>query len=81
MTLGVLIVDIYPKRTVATVFGVIAAGSGLGGLISTGVVGWLVTDYSYVPVFALMGILHPLALLLIWRVRENKTKKLEQAYG
>ena len=81
VTLGVLIVDTYPKRTVATVFGVIAAGSGLGGLISTGIVGRLVTDYSYVPVFALMGILHPLALLLIWRVRESRTKRLEQAYG
>lgn len=71
VTLGVLIVDLYPQRLLATVFGVVAAGSGLGGLISTGIVGRLVTDYSYTPVFVLMGVLHPLALLLILKVRNN----------
>ena len=71
VTVGVLIVDLYPRASVATVFGVVAAGSGLGGLISTGVIGRLVTNYSYMPVFALMGVLHPLALLLILRVRNT----------
>lgn len=71
VTLSVLIVDLYPGRSVATVFGVVAAGSGLGGLISTGVIGHLVTNYSYAPVFAIMGVLHPLALLLILRVKND----------
>ena len=65
VTLGALIVDIWPQRTVATVFGLIAAGSGFGGLLSTDLVGRLVTSYSYVPVFALMALLHPCALLLV----------------
>jgi len=81
VTLGVMIVDLYPPRTVATVFGVIAAGSGLGGLISTGVVGRLVTDYSYVPVFCLMGGLHPLALLLIWQIKTRRVTPAEQAHA
>jgi ACS family hexuronate transporter-like MFS transporter len=81
VTLGVMIVDLYPQRTVATIFGVIAAGSGLGGLISTGVVGRLVTDYSYVPVFALMGGLHPLALLLIWQIKTRRETPAEQAHA
>lgn len=71
VTLGVLIVDLYPQKLMATVFGVVAAGSGLGGLISTGIVGRLVTDYSYTPVFVLMGLLHPLALLLILSIRNS----------
>ena len=33
---------------------------------------WWVTNYSYTPVFVLMGLLHPLALLLLWRVREGR---------
>ena len=70
---GALVVDLYPSRSVATAFGIIAAGSGLGGMISTNVVGRLVTAYSYTPVFVLMGLLHPLALLLLWRVREART--------
>ena len=71
VTLGVLIVDLYKPRVVATVFGLVAAGSGLGGLISTGIVGRLVTNYSYRPVFAIMGLLHPLALILIWKIRST----------
>lgn len=68
VTLGTLIVDLCPQRTVATVFGIVAAGSGLGGFLSTSVVGHLVTSYSYTPVFALMALLHPCALMLIWPV-------------
>ena len=77
VTLGVLIVDLYPQRLIATVFGVVAAGSGFGGLVSTGIVGRLVTDYSYTPVFVLMGVLHPLALVLILKVRNtDPTRKM-----
>jgi ACS family hexuronate transporter-like MFS transporter len=69
---GALVVDLYPSKSIATAFGIIAAGSGLGGMLATNVVGQLVTAYSYTPVFALMGLLHPLALLLLWRVREGR---------
>jgi ACS family hexuronate transporter-like MFS transporter len=69
---GALVVDLYPSKTIATAFGIIAAGSGLGGMISTNIVGRLVSSYSYTPVFVLMGLLHPLALLLLWRVREQR---------
>jgi MFS transporter, ACS family, aldohexuronate transporter len=69
VTMGALIVDLFPSRSVATVFGLIAAGSGLGGLLSTEVVGRLVTSYSYTPVFVLMGLLHPIALLLVRRAK------------
>ncbi|MBI1896167.1 MAG: MFS transporter, partial [Acidobacteria bacterium] len=43
VTMGALIVDTWPQRTVATVFGLIAAGSGFGGLLSTDVIGRLVS--------------------------------------
>lgn len=71
VTLSALVIDRFPPARLATAFGLIAAGSGLGGMISTGVVGWLVTNYSYAPVFLCMGVLHPLALLLVLRVRED----------
>jgi ACS family hexuronate transporter-like MFS transporter len=66
---GALIVDLYPPRFVATAFGLILAGSGLGGILSTLAVGHLVTEYSYTPVFVLMGLMHPLAILPLRRVR------------
>jgi len=64
VTMGALIVDLYPQHTVATAFGFIAVGSGLGGMLSTGGVGWLVTHFSYRPVFLMMAALHPLAILV-----------------
>jgi ACS family hexuronate transporter-like MFS transporter len=58
-----LSVDIFPASIIGSAHGAIGAGSSLGGLLSTVVVGWLVTEYSYQPVFLLMSFLHPLALL------------------
>jgi MFS transporter, ACS family, hexuronate transporter len=71
VTIGALIVDRYPPASVATAFGIVAAGSGFGGMVSTGIVGYLVTNYSYVPVFVGMAALHPIALALVWFVRER----------
>jgi ACS family hexuronate transporter-like MFS transporter len=68
VTMGALIVDLFPREKLGTAFGFIAAGSGLGGMLSTGAVGWLVTHFSYQPVFLMMAALHPCALLLARRV-------------
>ncbi|AMY09433.1 Hexuronate transporter [Luteitalea pratensis] len=73
VTIGALIVDRYPPASVATAFGIVAAGSGFGGMVSTGVVGYLVSNYSYVPVFVTMALLHPLALALVWFLRGDRT--------
>ena len=76
VTIGALIVDRYPPGSVATAFGIVAAGSGFGGMLSTGIVGYLVTNYSYAPVFIGMAALHPLALALVWFVgRERQPER------
>lgn len=72
VTMGALIVDVFPENRMATVFGFIAAGSGLGGMLSTAAVGWLVTHYSYRPVFLLMAVMHPLAFLLARQVASHQ---------
>jgi ACS family hexuronate transporter-like MFS transporter len=69
ISLSTIIVDIYPKPLVGTVFGIVAAGSGLGGMISTNLVGHAVSHYSYAPIFLVMGFLHPIAYLLIRFIR------------
>jgi ACS family hexuronate transporter-like MFS transporter len=61
-----LVIDRYPTHAVATVFGVIAAGSGVGGIISTQVVGHLVSTTGYKPLFIMMGCMHPIACALAW---------------
>lgn len=65
-SISTYIVDLVPKHILATVFGIIAAGSAAGGIMMNEIVGWLVTHYSYRPVFFAMVVLHPLALLWIY---------------
>jgi ACS family hexuronate transporter-like MFS transporter len=74
ISLSTMIVDLYPKALVGTVFGIVAAGSGLGGILSTELVGRAVSGYSYAPIFIVMGFLHPIAYLMIRSIRtEVKT--------
>jgi ACS family hexuronate transporter-like MFS transporter len=65
INLTALVTDRVPPAAVATTFGVIAAGSALGGLAMNALVGELVTRWSYAPWFAAMAFLHPAAWLLI----------------
>lgn len=58
--------DVFPVRSVASAAGVVGLGSGLAGAWSTPAVGRIVDAFSYDAVFWLMGILHPLATLLVY---------------
>ena len=75
VTLTTLAVDLFPASRLGSIFGVIAAGSGLGGMLFTNLVGQLVTHVSYSPVFVIMGCMHPIALLLIWRAAAMARQK------
>jgi ACS family hexuronate transporter-like MFS transporter len=66
VNIGTLIVDHYPQRTVSTIFGIIAAGSSLGGIFSTQLIGDLASGGSYDRIFLLMGLLHPVACAVVW---------------
>jgi len=60
-----LCADIMPRGAVATMTGLSSVGAGLGGIIVTPVIGWLVDHYSYVPVFVLAALLPQLGYLLL----------------
>jgi ACS family hexuronate transporter-like MFS transporter len=66
INMAALPVDLYPRRIVGTAFGLIAAGSALGGFGSTYVVGQLASRGAYGEMFLLMGLLHPLGWLVAW---------------
>jgi ACS family hexuronate transporter-like MFS transporter len=58
--------DLFSFNKVAT-----AAGfSGMGGAIASALANWFtgsfVTHFSYLPIFICAGLLHPLAMLLVW---------------
>jgi ACS family hexuronate transporter-like MFS transporter len=57
--------DIYPVRIVASVAGMIAFGSGVGGTLFTSLTGYIVQHFSYGVIFIIMGFLHPAAYAVI----------------
>jgi ACS family hexuronate transporter-like MFS transporter len=74
ISLSTIIIDVFPKPLVGTVFGLVAAGSGFGGMLSTNLVGHAVTYYSYTPVFIVMGFLHPLAWLMLRFLKQSSRR-------
>ncbi len=80
VNIGTLVVDTYRPGIVATVFGIIAAGSGLGGIFSTQLVGQIVETSSFSSVFILIGFLHPAAFLVGWiAIRGDAKSDLRRA--
>ncbi|MEG3182040.1 MFS transporter [Sphingomonas sp. LT1P40] len=64
VNLTTLAVDIFPQRQVGAIFGLIAAGSGVGGIISTGIVGQFAEGRDYAPLFLAMAVMHPIGWLI-----------------
>ena len=61
-----LVSDRFPSKAVGSVTGLGGFAGAVGGfLISTFAVGYIVTYVGYVPIFILMGVLHPLAMLCV----------------
>lgn len=61
-----LVSDCFPSKAVGSVTGLAGFGGGLGGfLIASLAPGFIVTYFGYTPVFILMGVLHPLAYIII----------------
>ena len=73
VTMTALAVDVLPINRFGRMFGVIAAGSGFGGMLFMQAVGRLVTSFSYTPVFILIACLHPLALIALWQITKRRS--------
>ncbi len=61
-----LAADMFPSRVVGAVAGLMGAVGSFGAMLFNLLVGILLATYgSYVPVFAITGILHPIAFIVI----------------
>ncbi len=58
--------DVFPKSSVASVYGLASMGSGFGGMLFTLITGWVVDDYSYTPVFIGFGLLPLICATILW---------------
>ena len=60
-----LLSDLFPSKAIATVTGLTGTAGGTGGMLSNLITGPVVDHYSFAPVFAVSGVLYPLALVLL----------------
>jgi ACS family hexuronate transporter-like MFS transporter len=74
ISVAALAVEILPQDRFGSIWGLVCAGSGLGGIIFADVVGRLITSFSYRPVFMVMACLHPAALVLIWLAAKSRAR-------
>ncbi|MDR3723854.1 MAG: MFS transporter [Terracidiphilus sp.] len=70
------VVELYPAAQVGTAGGLIASGSGIGGMLSSELIGCVVMTNGYTPLFVVMGLFHPLVLVLIWTVFNQQKKAI-----
>lgn len=66
-SISTYVVDLVPKAILGTAFGLIAAGSAVGGILMNQAVTWTIAHGSYDSCFYAMIVLHPLAFALLWR--------------
>jgi len=57
--------DLFPRRAVASAYGLTGMCGMLGSALFSPIVGRIVDSFGYVPVFTLVGFLHPVAATII----------------
>jgi ACS family hexuronate transporter-like MFS transporter len=67
-----LIPDIFSEKVVGSVLGLMGTAGSVGGVVFTTLVGFLLTRYSYTPVFLLAGSMHLLASLILWSLLRER---------
>ena len=57
--------DCFPKQDVGSVFGIGGTAAGIASMLFTLLVGYIVDKFSYTPVFIMVGLMGPLAAILL----------------
>src|SRR5204862_5158173 len=65
----ILPTDLYPKRVVGTVAGMVGLGGAMGGVVLGQLAGYLLDHgFSYAPVLVVAGSLHVAAFVILLKV-------------
>lgn len=68
--------DLFPAHEVGTATGFSGSGGAVGGILATLAIGYVVSRFSYLPVFLIAAVLHPLGWLLIHFLLVEKEETL-----
>jgi ACS family hexuronate transporter-like MFS transporter len=64
--------DLFPSYQIGAVSGLSGMGGAMAGIIGNLVTGYVVPRFSYAPVFVIAGLMHPLAVFLLYRLIPEK---------
>ena len=64
--------DLFNGHEMGTATGFSGMGGAIGGMLASLGTGWLVQNFSYTPVFLMAGVMHPLSIVLIYRLLPNR---------
>jgi ACS family hexuronate transporter-like MFS transporter len=68
--------DLFRGPEVGTATGFSGMGGAIGGALANLGTGWVVQHFSYAPIFALAGLMHPLSIaLLYWLLPDRYFQK------
>ena len=65
-------IDLFGGREVGTATGFSGMGGAVGGMLANMGTGWVVSRFTYSPIFLIAGLMHPLSMLLIWRLLPDR---------
>jgi ACS family hexuronate transporter-like MFS transporter len=60
--------DLFPGHEVGTVAGFSGMGGALGGMVANLGTGYVVSRFSYAPIFVIAGLMHPMCMYIIFRM-------------
>jgi ACS family hexuronate transporter-like MFS transporter len=60
--------DLFPGHEVGTVAGFSGMGGAIGGLVANLWTGYIVSRFSYAPIFITAGLMHPMSMYIIFRM-------------
>ncbi len=71
--------DLFPGNEVGTVAGFSGMGGALAGMFANLGTGYVVSRFSYSPVFLAAGLMHPIGMFIIWRMLPDSRFRERQA--
>lgn len=71
-----LCADAFPSNQVGSVTGLTGVGAGIGGMIYTLLVGWMVDRFGYPPVFIISGLLPLVAAALLYGMLDRRPQPI-----
>ncbi len=69
--------DIFPGHEVGTVAGFSGMGGAIGGMVANLGTGYVVTKFSYAPIFIVAGLMHPLCMIVIFKMLPDRVFRKE----